>query len=136
MVIDLAARQETLMSLKDWTPKVAVVGFLGSLITLMIMSALTLFWRHQFIPGVWRLGLAIVLFGIFFRKRRIAFAMVALSFILVVVGMSAPFHPTVIGITVTTVSAVLFYMLAIWLARRYPYLKRTDWKMFFDGDPE
>jgi hypothetical protein len=62
--------------------------------------------------------------------------MVALSFILVVVGMSAPFHPTVIGITVTTVSAVLFYMLAIWLARRYPYLKRTDWKMFFDGDPE
>jgi|HubBroStandDraft_4_1064222.scaffolds.fasta_scaffold46099_1 hypothetical protein len=124
------------MSLKNWTPKVGALVFLGFLCTFLFIASLFRFWEHQWTSATWRLILSLLIFLIFFRHRRFAFAMVALSSILVNAGMSAPFHPSVPGIAATVVSAFLLYWLAVWGTRRYPHLKGKDWKTFFDRDPE
>jgi hypothetical protein len=124
------------MSLKDWTPKIAALTFVGFVSTFLFISSLARFWTHQFVSGTWRLSVAVLLLLIFFRHRKIAFAIVALSSILVNAGLSAPFHPSVLGVTATVVSAALLYLLAVWAAQRYPHLRRQDWKAFFDRDPE
>lgn len=124
------------MSLKDWTPKIAALTFVGFVSTFLFISSLGRFWTHRFASGAWRLGVAVLLVLIFFRHRKIAFAMVALSSILVNAGLSVPSHPSVLGVTATLVSAALLYLLAVWTAQRYPDLKRQDWKALFDRDPE
>jgi putative flippase GtrA len=127
---------EVEMSLKNWTPKVAALAAVGCAITILFMMSISLVWRHQFQAATWRLALGLLLIVVFFRRRRIAFLTIALSFLLVIYGLDVPFHPTVLGIVVTLVSAFLLYSLAVWENRRYPNLKRRDWKVFFDGDPE
>ena len=78
------------MPLKDWTPKVGALALLGFLTTFLFISSLTKFWEHQFTSATRRLMSSLLLFLIFFRHRRIAFLIVALSSILVNAGLSAP----------------------------------------------
>jgi hypothetical protein len=60
--------------------------------------------------------------------------MVALSFILVNVGLNAMFHPTRAGILVTLGSIVGMYAVSIWSARKYLYLAYKHWHKVFDGE--
>jgi hypothetical protein len=124
------------MPLKDWTPKVAALTFLAFAITFLFMASLARFWRHEYGAGTWRLTVCVLLALIFFRHRKIAFAIVALSSVLVNAGLSAPFHPSVLGVTATLVSAGLLCFLVVWGTRRYPSLRGKDWKILFDRDPE
>jgi hypothetical protein len=124
------------MSLKDWTPKVAALVAIGFAIWILFVECITLFWRHQVHAATWRLALGVLLTLIFFRNRKFAFATTVLSISLVFAGLEVPFRPTVPGIVMTVVSAVLLYALAVYESRRFPYLKRKDWKIFFDKDPE
>jgi hypothetical protein len=62
--------------------------------------------------------------------------MIALSFTCVNVGLAAIFHPTPAGVVTTLGSIAGMYVLAVWGARKYPHLKRNDWKIFFDQDPD
>jgi len=52
------------------------------------------------------------------------------------VGLTALFHPTAAGLVITLGSILSMYALAVWGARKYPHLKRQDWKILFDRDPE
>jgi hypothetical protein len=124
------------MGLRNWTPKIAALGFIGSAITVFLMISVSEFWRHNFRSAIWYLASGAALTLIFFRRRKIAFAIIALSFICVNVGFTALFHPTPAGVLVTLGSIVAMNALAIWGARKYPHLKRKDWKTFFDRDPE
>jgi hypothetical protein len=123
------------MGLRNWTPKIAALGFIGSVITVLFMISVGEFWKHDFRSASWYLASGVVLTLIFFRNRKIAFAVIALSFIFVNVGFNAVFHPTRAGILVTLGSIVGMYALSFWGARKYPHLKRTDWKTLFDRDP-
>jgi len=124
------------MGLKNWTPKIAVLALIGFAITVLFMISVTKFWRHDFRPATWYLISGAALTFIFFRSRKIAFAIIALSFICVNVGLTALFHPTPAGVLITLGSIVAMYALAIWGTRKYPHLKRKDWKDFFDRDPK
>ncbi len=123
------------MGLRNWTPKIAALFIMGSAITVLIMTSATKFWRHDFRLAILYLASGAVLTLIFFRSRKIAFAMIALSFTCVNVGLTALFHPTQAGVLITLGSIVAMYALAVWGARKYPHLKRQDWKTFFDRDP-
>src|SRR6266576_23541 len=65
------------------------------------MMSITLFWRHSFRLAIFYVALAALLTFIFFRSRKIAFAMVALLFLIVNVGLTALFHPTPGGVLIT-----------------------------------
>jgi len=124
------------MGLKNWTPKIAALALIGFAITVLFMISVTKFWRHDSRPATLYLIFGVALTFIFFRSRKIAFAIIALSFICVNVGLTALFHPTPAGVLITLGSIAAMYALAIWGARKYPHLKRKDWKAFFDRDPE
>lgn len=121
---------------KETTPKIVALQVLGWGITIFGMMSTTLFWRHNFRPAISYLALAMLLILIFFRNRKIAFAIIALSFLVVNVGLTALFHPRAVGILVTLGSIMCMYVLVIWGARKYPHLRGQDWKIFFDKDPE
>ncbi len=116
------------------TPKVVALQVLAWGITILFMMSITLFWRHNLRPAIWCLALGAALTFIFFRSRKIAFAMVALSFILVNVGLTALFHPTPEGVLITLGSIAGMYALAIWGAKKYPYLAYKHWHKVFDGE--
>ena len=124
------------MGLRNWTPKIAALGIIGSVITVLFMISVSEFWKHDFRSASWYLASGAVLTLIFFRNRKIAFATIALSFICVSVGSNALFHATPARILVTLGSIVGMYTLALWGARKYPHLKSKDWKTLFDGDPQ
>jgi Na+/H+ antiporter NhaD/arsenite permease-like protein len=121
---------------KETTPKIVALQVLGWGITILAMTSVTLFWRHNYRPAILNLAVAALFTLIFFRNRKIAFAIAALSFLVVNVGLTALFHPTAVGISVTLGSILGMYTLALWGARKYPHLKRQDWKTLFDRDPE
>jgi hypothetical protein len=75
-----------------------------------------------------------VLTLIFFRTRKIAFVSIALSFIFVNVGFAALFHPTPARVLLTLSSIVGMYVLAVWGAKKYPYLARKHWHRVVDGE--
>src|SRR6266566_5253179 len=91
---------------KDTTPKIVALQVLGWGITILGMMSITLFWRHSF---------------------RLAIFYVALA---------ALFHPTPGGVLITLGSIAAMFVLVVWGARKYPHLRRQDWKTLFDRDPE
>jgi|SRR5215469_3375275 len=123
------------MSLRNWTPKVAALVVTGCVITVLFIMSVTALWRHQLRPATLYFMFGVVLALAFFRHRKIALAIVGLSFVLVNVGFHALFHPTPVGIAITVVSAFLLYSLVLWGARRHPRLAAKDWKTLFDRDP-
>ena len=123
------------MSLKNWAPKIAALVLAGSAITLLFLMGGTALWRHNFRPAMWYLLSGAGLTLVFFRHRKIAFAITVLSFLIVNVGLTALFHPSPAGILITVGSIVGMYLLVVWEARRHPHLKRKDWKTYFDSDP-
>ncbi len=124
------------MSHIEWTPKVIALTVVGSVATVLLIMSVTRFWRHQFHQAIWLFALGLLLVLIFFRHRKIAFSLIALTFVFVNAGLDVPFHPTVPGIITTLVSGGLLYRLAMWANTRYAHFKRSDFKKFFDRDPE
>jgi hypothetical protein len=124
------------MSLRNWTPKIAALTLLGSVITVLLIISVTTFFRGQFKPATWCLVVAFALALGFFRHRKIALSIIGLSLLFVNAGLHALFHPTTIGIAVSLVSGFLLYALAVWGSKRYPHLPARDWKALFDRDPK
>src|SRR5690242_14379843 len=122
------------MGLRNWTPKIAALSIVGSVITVLFMISITKFWRHDFQLATWYLISGTVLTFIFFRNRKIAFAIIVLSFTCVNVGLTALFHPTAAGVLITLGSIVGMYVLAVWGAKKYPYLAYKHWHKVFDGE--
>lgn len=123
------------MGFKNWTPKIAALTVIGFVITILFIKGIVAAWEHSFRPAMWYLAAGVALTVIFFRHRRIAFAIIVLSILLVNVGITALFHPTGIGLLITFASALGLYALAVWGAKKYPHFTKKDWKMLFDQDP-
>lgn len=105
-------------------------------ITLLFFVSGKAFWDHNIRRGVLSVILGLGLTFVFFRKRRIVFTIIMLTFILVNVGLTAIFHPTIIGCVLTLGSAAGLYLIVRWGMTRYPGLNRRDMHKFFDHDPE
>ncbi len=122
------------MGLRNWTWKIFALCVIGSAATILFMISLAEYWKHEFRRATWHGFLGAALAVIFFRNRKIAFATTALSFLVVNVGLEALFHPTPAGVLVTLGSIVGMYVLAVWGAKKYPYLAYKHWHKVFDGE--
>jgi hypothetical protein len=120
--------------LRNWTPKVTAFAVVGSVATVLFMISASELWKHDFRSAVWYLAFGAVLTLIFFRSRKIAFIRIALSFICVNAGFTALFHPTPAGVLLTLGSMAGMFGLAVWAARKYPYLARKHSQKVVDGD--
>jgi hypothetical protein len=94
----------------------------------------TRFYARDFREGILFLALAAALAFVFFRKRKIALTTISLSWVLVNAGLTAPFHPSVSGCTMTIGSAAGLYFIVRWSYNRYPYLSYEQMHTVFEGE--
>jgi hypothetical protein len=94
----------------------------------------TRFYARDFRKGILFLALAAALAFVFFRKRKIALTIISLSWVLVNAGLTAPFHPSVLGYTMTIGSAAGLYFIVRWSHNRYPYLSYKQMHTVFEGE--
>ncbi len=106
----------------------------GCAITLLVFMTVSSFYARDYRRGVLFLVLASALAFVFFRKRKIALATISLAWILVNVGLTFPFHPSFLGFALIIGSAAAVYLIALWSARRYPYLAYKRWHKVFEGE--
>jgi hypothetical protein len=92
------------------------------------------FYGREYRAGALFLAIAAGLAFIFFRRRKIVLALTGFAYILVQAGLTAPFHPSVLVFALTIGSAAGLYLVVRWTTRRYPYLKRSDRHIFFEGE--
>jgi len=122
------------MSLKNMTAREIFLFVVGCAITLLVFMTVSSFYARDYRRGVLFLVLASALAFVFFRKRKIALATISLAWILVNVGLTFPFHPSFLGFALIIGSAAAVYLIALWSARRYPYLAYKHWHKVFEGE--
>lgn len=86
--------------------------FLAAAVTLLLIKSSFLFYRHDYSSGVLYLAVGGALGYFFFWKRKILFVTMGLAFLLVNVGLTAMFHPSIPGVLITIGSAVGLYLLS------------------------
>ena len=122
--------------MRNWTPKIFALVVIGCTITVLFIKGIVGVSRHDFRPAAWYLIAGVVLFAVFFRHRKFAFTTIALSFLIVMAGPTAIFHPTALGVLITLGSSLGLYALVVFGTRRYPSFEGKDWKALYDRDPE
>jgi hypothetical protein len=122
------------MALKDFKARQIVLLFVGSTITVLVIASCTRFYFREYRKGISILVLAAALAFVFFRKRKILLAIISLSWVLVNAGLTAPFHPSVLGYALTIGSAAGLYFIARWSYKRYPYLSYKNRHIVFEGE--
>ena len=123
------------MGLQDVTPRIALLSVIGWAVTILFIMGGVSLWRREYGRGVLFLALGAGMALIFFRRRKIVLAITGLSFILVNAGLTAVFHPSAMGILATAGSAAGLYLIARWVTRNHPNLRKSDWQTLFDHDP-
>ncbi len=108
--------------------------FVGSGITLLVFMTVSSLYARDYRRSVLFLVSASALALVFFRKRKAALAIISLSWVLVNVGLTFPFHPSFLGFALLIGSAAAVYLLALWSVRRYPYLAYKHWHKVFEGE--
>ena len=122
------------MVFRDFKAREILLVFAGSAITFLGIMTCTRFYFREYRKGTLFLVLAAVLAFVFFRKRKILLATISLSCVLVNAGLTAPFHPSVLGYALTVGSAAGLYFIARWSYKRYPYLSYKNRHTVFDGE--
>jgi hypothetical protein len=122
------------MTLRNMTAREILLFVVGIAITLLVFMTASSFYARDYRRAILLLVSASALALVFFRKRKIALAMIGLSWVLVNVGLTALFHPSFWGYTLTIGSAAGLYLIVLWSARRYPYLARKHWHKVFEGE--
>jgi hypothetical protein len=122
------------MALRDLNAREILLSVIGWAITLLLVMTCTRFYVREYREGILLLVLAAVLTIVFFRKRKIALAIISLSWILVNAGLTAPFHPSVLGYALTIGSAAGLYFIVRVSYKRYPYLSYKNLHTVFDGE--
>ena len=124
------------LSTRIWTPKVIALCCVGVAIMLLYFGSVSSFLKNDTRHAIWLLFVCAGLTITFFRHRKIALAVIVLS---VLYGWSYPIsvvRPTVLGWTITLSSGALLLAMVIWLTKKYPDMKRRDFRKFFDRDPD
>jgi hypothetical protein len=110
------------MGLEELTPRKTILLFVGFAIAILFIKGAVSLWSADYRRGILFLALGTGLTYAFFRKGKIAVVFIGLIFILVNVGLTAIFHPTVLGFFLTAGSAAALVVLGRWYAgkRRTP----------------
>ena len=124
------------MKRETLTAREMLLVILGWAITVFFFISGNAFWEHKMQRGLISLLAALGLTFIFFRHRKIVFAIIVQTFIIVNVGMTAIFHPSVLGYLLTVASASGLWLMIRWQAVNHPELTRKHMHELFDRDPD
>jgi hypothetical protein len=116
------------MRLGDLKARTLLFMVVGWASTILFIVGVTAIGRGNFHPALWYLMAGAGLTFVFFRKRMVAFAIIGLTFVLVNVGLTALFHPSMVGILLTVGSAGSLYLIIRWHTRKFPNLNPKDWQ--------
>src|SRR5260370_32407425 len=122
------------MALQDLRAREIILIFIGAAVAVLLVMTGTRFYVREYREGILFLVLAGALAFVFFRKRKIVLAISILSWVLVNAGLTAPFHPSVLGYALTIASAPALYFIARLSYKRYPYLSYKNMHTEFVGD--
>src|ERR1700686_1148770 len=122
------------MALSDLNAREIVLVFIGSALTVLLIMTCTRLYVREYREGVLFLVLGAALGFVFFRKRKIVLAIISLSWVLVNAGLTAPFHPSVLGYALTIGSAAGLYFIVRSSYKRYPYLSYKNLHTVFEGE--
>jgi hypothetical protein len=106
--------------------------FLAFAITILFIMSSTDLWRHNFREASLFLALAGVLTFLFYRGRLALLAAGGCGWIVVNAGLTAVFHPSMLGIVLTLASAVGFVFFLRRVGKQHPGLLPDDWQKVFD----
>lgn len=124
------------MKRETLTARELLLLFLGWAVTILFIKSGVYVWNQRYRQGVLFFAFAVLLTYVFFRKRKFVFAIIVSTFLLVNVGLTALFHPTLAGYLITAGSIACLYFLFRWQVKNYPHLSRKDMHKLFDHDPE
>src|SRR5258708_35679342 len=122
------------MALQDLRAREIILIFIGAAVAVLLVMTGTRFYVREYREGILFLVLAGALAFVFFRKRKIVLAISILSWVLVNAGLTAPFHPSVLGYALTIGSAAGLYFIARLSYKRYPYLSYKNMHTAFDAE--
>ena len=108
------------------------MSFTGFAITILFIMGFSGLWRHNFREAILVLALGVTLTFVFYRKRLALLAAVGCAWMVVNAGLTAVFHPSVVGILLTVASVVGLVFFLRRVARQHPSLLPDDWQKVFD----
>jgi len=106
--------------------------FMAFAITILFIMSSTALWRHNFRETILFLALGATLTFLFYRKRLALLAAGGCAWIVVNGGLTAVFHPSVVGIWVTVGSVVGLVFFLHCVGKQHPNLLPDDWQKIFD----
>ena len=116
------------LGLENITLKKALIIFIGAGITICLIGGSNSLWHHNYRLSIKYFVIGVVPTFIFFRKRLIILLIIALDFLIVNVGITAIFHPSVAGYLITFGSVAALVILVRWHTRKHPELQGKDWR--------
>lgn len=124
------------MGAEPLTGRETLLVFLAAGITIILIVSAASIHKQEYWSGIAWLTLGASLAFAFFRKRKIIFAIVALTFILINAGLTAMVRPSFLGVLLTSGAAAGLYLIIRWHTRKVPNLGRKDMHKLFDGDQQ
>jgi hypothetical protein len=106
--------------------------FVGFAITILFIMSSTALWRRNFRETILFLSLGAILAFLFYRKRLTVLAAGACALIVVNGGLTAVFHPSVVGILLTVASVVGLIFFCQRVGKQHPGVLPDDWQRVFD----
>jgi hypothetical protein len=123
------------MALRNLKVREIVLIVIACAIAVLLIMSGSRFYARVYREAILFLVLAGALALVFFRKRKIALAIISLSWVLVNAGLTAPFHPSFLGYALTIGSAGALYLIVRWSHKTYPYLSRRNIRfLLFEGE--
>lgn len=116
------------------TPREILLGFTGAAIALLLVAAVTSFYRHDYHHGIWCFLVALVLGLVFFRKRKLALVITSLGSILALGSLGFLFHPSLAGLLLLLGCVAALYFTVRWSYEKYPYLSFKHLHTVFEGE--
>src|SRR5258708_12495997 len=110
------------MALQDLRAREIILIFIGAAVAVLLVMTGTRFYVREYREGILFLVLAGALAFVFFRKRKIVLAISILSWVLVNAGLTAPFHPSVLGYALPMRSPAGLSFIAPLSSKPHPYL--------------
>jgi len=122
------------MASEGLSAKQTLLVLLASAITVLLSKVGVYAWNSSYGLAIIYLAIAVALSLIFFWNRKLVLLIFGLVFIVVNVGLTAIFHPSLLAFLVTGACAGALYWIARWHAAKYPNSTRKDLNKFFDGE--
>jgi hypothetical protein len=114
---------DTRFTLRTW-----FMMFVAFAITVLFIMASTALWRHNLWETILFLSLGTTLTFLFYRKKLALLAAGACGLIVVNGGLTAVFHPSLVGILVTLASFVGLVFFSRRVGKQHPGLLADDWR--------